>query len=208
MAMRTIEVDEATLAKNQQLVGLINKMLAHPEARKKVMAAHKDVDPTVVIPEIDAAKPLDDAMAAITKRMDDFMADQEKRAKDREDAERKATFVTNFEKGRAGLRAAGVTDEGITAVEALMEKHGIIDHEIGWAAFSKLNPEPTPLPPAPNFGFNGLFDSSDKNPDEFLKAMHASRGLDEAALDRRIHEVITETRQQYGAPQQRSGFGR
>lgn len=199
--MPTIEVDENAFVNNQRLVGLVQKMLANPKARQKVLEAHKEVDPNVVIPEIDARKPVEDALSVVTKKMDDFIAEHRaEKAKEREDAQRNE-FVSKFERGRQSLREQGVTDDGLKAVEDLMAKAGIVDHEIGWAAFSKLNPEPEPAPPAPNFGFGGIFSDVSKNPDEFIKAMHASRGNDEAALDRRIHEVLMETRQKNGTPQ-------
>jgi len=206
--MAMIEVDENEFTNNKKLVGLVQSMLKNPESRKRVLEAHKIVDPTVVIPEIDAAKPVEAAVAAVEKRFTDFIAAQEAdRKKEREEAQRNE-FVSKFEGGRQRLRESGVTDEGLKKVEELMAAHGIVDHDIGWAAFSKLNPEPEPAPPAPNFGFGGIFADNSKNPDEFLKAMHASRGNDEAALDRRIHEVLMETRQQNGTPQQRQNNGR
>lgn len=208
--MGMIGVDENAFHNNAKLVGLVQKMLAHPEARKKVLEAHKAIDPNVVIPEIDAKKPVEDALTAVTKQMNDFMAEQRaERQKEKDEANRNA-FVSRFEGGRNSLRDQGVTDEGLKAVEDLMAKAGIVDHEIGWAAFSKLNPEPEPAPPAPNFGFGGvLTDAAGKSPDEFIKAMHASRGTDSAALDKRIHEVLQDVRKQNGAPQQRqTHFGR
>lgn len=206
---RTIEVDENAFANSQRLTALVQKMLSHPEARKKVLAAQKDIDPNVVIPEIDARKPVEEGLAAIQKEMRDFMEAQKAEKEKERDEARKNQFITEFERGRQMLREAGVTDEGLKKVEELMTRAGIVDHEIGWAAFSKLNPEPEPAPPAPNFGFGGIFSDVSKNPDEFIKSMHASRGNDEAALDKRIHEVLTEERQRHGAPQQRSPlFGR
>lgn len=208
--MPMIEVDENAFHNNAKLVGLVQQMLKNPTARRKVLEAHKTIDPNVVIPELDAAKPVEDAVSAVTKRMEDFMAKVEvDREKEKSDAQRNA-FVSKFEGGRNSLRDQGVTDEGLKAVEDLMAKAGIVDHEIGWAAFSKLNPEPEPAPPAPNFGLGGVFtDAAGKSPDEFIKSMHASRGTDSVALDKRIHEVLQDVRKQNApTPQRRQGFGR
>lgn len=208
--MATIEIDEAELLRNRNQVAAIQKMLANPKARANFLAAYKETFPDAVVPEIDAKKPVEDALAGINDKIDKFIESQKAdREKEREEA-RKNEFITRFEAGRERLRSEfGLTQEGLAKVEELMTKAGIVDHEIGYAAFSKLNPEPEPAPPAPNFGFGGIFGDPAKNPDEFLKAMHASKGMDEAALDKRIHEVLTETRQQNGVPQpQRRGFGR
>jgi len=206
--MATIEVDEAAFLKNQQLAGLVNKMLATPGSRRRVLEAHKIVDPNVVIPELDAAKPVEDAVTAMNKRMEDFMAAQEKQRADDKAEKAKNEFVTKFESGRAHLRSEyGVTDEGLKKVEDLMTQAGIVDHEIGYAAFSKLNPEPEPAPPAPNSGFRGLFGDVSKNPDEFIKSMHASKGNDEGALDKHIHDILQDVRASSGVPAQRAQFG-
>lgn len=206
--MALIEVDENEFHNNKKLVNLVQSMLKNPESRKRVLEAHKIVEPGVSIPEIDARAPVEAAVAAVEKRFTDFVATQEaERKKEREEAQ-KNDFVAKFESGRNRLRDAGYTDEGIKKVEDLMSSAGIVDHVIGEAAFSKLNPEPEPAPPAPNFGFGGIFSDNSKNPDEFLKSMHASRGNDEAALDKRIYEVLQETRQQNGTPQHRTNNGR
>jgi hypothetical protein len=206
--MAKVEIDEAEFINNRKLVGVVQKMLAHPEARKKVLSAQKDIDPNVVIPEIDARAPVDAAIGELSKTVTDFIASQKaEREKDKKDRET-IELATKFDTGRASLRNMGVTDEGLKAVEDLMAKHGIIDHEIGWAAFSKLNPEPDPVPPAPGFGFGGVLGDVSKNPDEYIKSLHASKGNDEAALDKRIHEVLTEVRQQNGQQPQRPQFGR
>lgn len=202
--MPTIEVDEAAFQSNQALAKRVQAMLAHPEARKKVLSAYKDIDPNAVIPEIDAKKPVEEAISQISEKFDKFVEEQKaERAKEREEAQRNEVAL-KFNAGRAKLRDQyGVTEEGLKKVEELMASAGIIDHEIAYAAFSKLNPEPEPAPPSPNFGFRQIFGDQSKNPDEFLKAMHASRGGDEAALDKRIYEVLQETRQQNGSPQPR-----
>ena len=209
--MPMVEVDEAEFLRAKQTRDLLGKMLANPEARRKVLEAHKTIDPNMVIPELDAAKPVQEGLAAIQKQMSDFIDAQTKAQKERDDAAKKDKFVSDFEKGRAMLRSTyGVTDEGLIKVEELMTKAGIVDHEIGFAAFTQLNPEPAPVPPSPNFGFGGIFNVDAKNPDEFLKAMHASKGNDNAALDKHIHEIIQDVRAKSGtpAPQPQQGFGR
>lgn len=199
--MPMIEVDETEFLKGKQTRALLEKMLTNPAARRKVLEAHKTVDPNVVIPELDAAKPVQEGMEAIQKQMSDFITAQEKREQDRVEADKKNKFLSEVEKGRAMLRGTyGVTDEGMTKVEELMTKAGIVDHEIGYAAFTALHPEPAPVPPAPNFGFGGIFQDPSKQPDEFLKAMHASRGNDNNALDKHIHEIIQDVRAKSGAP--------
>jgi len=195
--MNKIEVDEGQFLATRKTVELLNKMLAHPEARRKVLEAHKTIDPNVVIPEIDARKPVDDAVKSLESKFEKFMSDfQSNEAKKQQEAERNA-FVSRFEQGRSRLREQyGVTDDGLKKIEELMQQHNIVDHDIAHAAFTRMYPEPEPAPPTPNFGFNGLFGDVSKNPDEFIKSMHASKGNDEAALDRRIHEILTDVRQQ------------
>ena len=205
--MPMIEVDENQFHNDRKVVELVQKMLAKPSARRKVLEAHKDIDPNVAIPEIDAAEPVKAAVEAATKQMSDFIAEQRKRDAERDEEAKKREFIGKFEQGRDLLRGYGVTAEGLAKVEELMTSAGIVDHEIGYAAFSKLNPEPEPAPPAPNFGFGGIF-NADKNPDEFIKSMHASKGNDESAMDKHIHEILQDVRKTSAPVPQRSQFGR
>lgn len=207
--MAMIEIDENQFAASQKLVNTVKQMLGNPKSRTKVLEAYKEIEPNHPIPEIDNKRATDDAVEAVRKELADFRkSEDERRAKEKDENEKNA-FVSKFESGRRHLRDDyGVTDEGLKKIEELMTQAGIVDHEIGHAAFTKLYPEPEPLPPAPGLSFQNLLSGETVKNDEFLKAMHASKGQDEGALDRQIHKVLSEVRQSQPVPQHHTGFGR
>jgi hypothetical protein len=53
--------------------------------------------------------------------------------------------------GRAALQKGGYTDEGIAAVEKLMEEYGIPDHEAAASLHEKLQPPAEPVHLAAGF---------------------------------------------------------
>ena len=153
-----IEIDETELSGLKSLQATVQKWMANPAARRKVLEAQKALDPNIVIPELDAAKPLEAALAA----MDEKLSTLDKRLSD--DAAERAKnktiseLTTRWEKGRGELRSQGYTDEGLSKIEKLMEERGIADHDAGAALFDRLNPPEVPIAPQ-NSGFDVLMNN-------------------------------------------------
>lgn len=190
--MAKIEIEESEFHDNQKLKETVGKMLKHPDARRLVLQAQKTIDPNANIPEIDAAKPVLDAVGAIQKEFADFRKEiTDQRTKDEHD-NRLTALKDRMEAGRSRLRQMGVTDEGLKGVEALMEERGIIDHDIAWTYFEKMNPSPTPVETAGHM-FN-LFEAPGDNADENMKKLLATKGEDDLTLNKMIAGALTDVR--------------
>ena len=193
--MALVQIEEAELLQQKSVIEQLNKMLGHPEARRKVLEARKITDPTVVIPELDAAAPLNNALDAIRKELAD-----DRKARDERDAaaaeqRRLDDFNAGLERQRDTLRRQGWTEEGLTALQTHAQERGIPDLEVAAAHYEKLHPPAEPI--AANGSGSWGFDV--QNPgteDTFLKAMVESKGDNEAALDREIKAALAETRGQ------------
>jgi hypothetical protein len=192
MAVR--EIDEAELLSAQAVVRSVNQMLGNPAARKMLLQARKAADPTAVIPEIDAAAPVQAEVAEIRKLIAE---DQAARAKERSDAEQQRVlddFRRGWEAQKATLRASGWRDEGIAEIEKHAQERGIGDLEIAAAHWEKLHPPAEPVQPNGS-GSWGFFDEPQQD-DVFIKKMFDSRGDDESALNAEISAALRDHRAQ------------
>jgi hypothetical protein len=150
-----VEIDENELAGLKSLQSTVQKWLGNPGARRKILEAQKVLDPNIVIPELDAAKPLEEALAKMDEKLSTLDKRLSKDAEDRETAKKLGELNSRWEKGRSELRTQGYTDEGITKIEKLMEERGIADHDAGSALFDRMNPPEVPIAPQ-NSGFDVL----------------------------------------------------
>ncbi|MBU6232194.1 hypothetical protein KGP36_06125 [Patescibacteria group bacterium] len=172
-----VEDQELNVLKSYKLAA--DKITGNPKMRMKYLQLLKEAFPNEAIPEIDAAEPVYDRISGLEKKFDEYIEFQKK---EREEALNKRTveeLETRLSEGRRSLSRSGYTEEGIKAVEALMEKKGITDHEAGAALYEKTNPPETPVEPSTAGGFNFLQpDDSDemtkllfKDPDQFINKM-------------------------------------
>ena len=191
--MPMIEVDETEFINNKQLKELVGSMLKNPEARRRVLEAQKIVKPDTAIPELDAAKPVQDAVAALGTKFDEALKEiREEREKEKEDA-RMAKLQTRWRDGQNFLREHGYNEEGIKKVEELMEARGIASHEDAAKIFEFDNPPLPPATPAGSGSFN-LFEVQDKGDD--FKELLASKGYSESVLRKMTDAAIAEVRGQ------------
>ena len=192
MTTKTIEVDEAEFLQSKALRETVEKMLANPKSRRKILEARKEFDPNAVIPELDQTKPVEDAVATVTKQLEDFKKEQaEKEAKAEQDR-KLGDLNTRFAAGRAALKKQKWTQEGIDALEKLMEEKGIVDHEIGVAYFEKLHPPQVPVTPNGSGAWNFLDVPTDGADD--IKKLIESKGENEPLLRKMTAEALTEVR--------------
>jgi hypothetical protein len=173
-------------------------MLANPSARKMLLQARKLSDPSVVIPEIDAAAPVNATLDEIKKQLAE---DKAERAAERAAAEQQRQvdkFTQGWERQKSLLRSQNWSDEGIAAVEQHAHDRGIPDLEIAAAHFEKLHPPSEPVTSS-STGSWGFMENNAED-DTFVKAMIESQGNDEAALDREIAASLKDYRAQNGNP--------
>lgn len=192
MPGKVIEVDEEAFLRSEQLRSTVEKMLAHPKARRKILEARKEFEPNAVIPELDNAKPVEDAVSTITKQFEDFKKSQEEKETKAEQDKKFGDLNARFASGRAALKKQKWTEEGIKALEELMEKNGIVDHEIGVAYFEKLHPPQTPVTPSGSGAWNFMEVPTDGADD--IKKLIETKGENEPLLRKMTADAINEVR--------------
>lgn len=126
-----------------------NKLLGGPN-RTQMLKAYKEAYPDAVVPELDAAAPITAEVSRVEKKFDDWVEAQKKEADERREKNREEAANSTVAKGRTWLRAdKKLDDEGVTAVEQIMQEHGIPNYEV---AFNHWNanrpPDAEPLPSA------------------------------------------------------------
>ena len=196
--MPMVEVDELQLQQSSKLKQTVEKWLQNPKAKRKILEAQKLVDPKADIPELDEPDPIevlkkesDDKIAALQKQIED-----DKLARERDG--RLAQLQTLKDNGIAKLREKRYTDDGIKAVEKIMEEKGILDPLDAAAIFERDHPPQAPIQQTGSGGWNfgelpsATDDADDKYVDSLLKA--GKNGLSDGALSQRISQTINEVR--------------
>ena len=171
--MPTREVDEVELLRLQRQDATVQNIWKNPKAKRKILEAVKDADPNARIPELEieeaARAPvmaLETQVAELTKQIATDKAEREKETK-------LNALSGNVEKGKAKLRKEGWTDEGVAAVEKLMEEKGILDVEIAAAFYEKQHPPQAPATPSGVGSWNFMEPVSEE--DAYTKAIVASK---------------------------------
>ena len=201
--MPTVEIDEVQLQQNNKLRQTMESWLKNPKARRKVLEAQRIVDPKAEIPELDepdpieaATKPLADEVAALKKAM----------AEDKETRDRDSKLAALQQVRDSGLKTLRndrrYTDDGIKAVEEIMEKKGILDPLDAAAIFERDHPPQNPVsPPASGIGGwnfaempTSTEDADNKYVESLLKA--GKNDIPDGVLMNRVNETIQATRGQ------------
>jgi hypothetical protein len=196
--MSTVEVDELQLQQSQKLRQTVEGWLKHPKAKRKILEAQKLVDPKADIPELDEPDPIEalraesaTEIAALKKQIEDDKAGRERDG-------RIAQLQAMKDKGIATLREQRYTDDGIKAVEKIMEEKGILDPLDAAAIFERDHPPQMPVSQSGTGGWNfaelpsSTDDADDKYVDSLLKA--GKNGISDGALSQRIGATINEVR--------------
>jgi len=190
--MPAVEIDEVELLRLRRQDQTVHALMANPKAKRKVLEAYKEHDPSAKIPELDmeeaARKPVEDlskTVAELQKQMADDKAEREKQAK-------LDQLNGNVEAGFAKLRRGGWQDEGIEAVRKLMDEKGILDPEIAAAYYEKQHPPQAPATPSGVGGWNFVENVQDSEAD--LKKLLESKGNNESLADKMAREALQEVR--------------
>lgn len=185
--MAIVEIDEAELMNYRNIAGSVQKMLANPQTRAKILEAQKIINPNAVIPEIDSAKPVLDAVSKISEEVQALKKQREEDAAETKKEKAMADLHAKWDAGRAHARRAGYTEEGIQALEAFMEENGVADHKIAMPAFERLNPPQSAI----DNTASGKFDifSGVKNDGEDTKML--LEGNEQQFLNKRIQDTLS-----------------
>jgi len=189
--MATIEMDEAEVQNYRNIAGAVQRMLANPESRKRVLEAQKIINPNAVIPELDAARPLDEKIGAVTKKIDDLASSIAKDKEDRETASARKQVEAEWHAGRSKAQKSGYTAEGLEALEKFMVERGVADFDVAMAAFEKINPPAAPV--GPTSGFD-LLQQSISDTNEEMKKLMESQGKDNGAVRSLISKTLADVR--------------
>ena len=196
--MPMVEVDELQIQQSNKLKQTVENWLKHPKAKRKILEAQKLVDPKADIPELDEPDPIEalrtesaEKIAALEKKIADDAASRERDG-------RLAQLQTLKDEGIKKLRGQRYTDDGIKAVEKIMEEKGILDPLDAAAIFERDHPPQAPVQQTGSGGWNfgelpaSTDDADEKYVDQLLKA--GKNGISDGALMQRVGNTINEVR--------------
>lgn len=157
---------------NDAGLALIDKMMTDPRTRKPFLNLVKTHNPNVVIPEIDSARPIEQALGQLKQGI---LAVNQKIENDK---------IDRFHnQKRAELKSKhGYTDEGIAKLEGFMANHNIAEHDIAHKAYQAMQP---PKMAQPSFRPQRFFDEQRTGDKEWFENP-------ERALDQELTAVFTE----------------
>ena len=189
--MAKVEIEEAELANLRRVNDVAVLLGKNPKTRAVLQAAVAEAAPDQAGSEHYLRNEFSEAIGGVAKKLDDFLEAQKKDREERDAADARRTLENRWLEGRGKLRDAGYTQEGLEAVEKLMEERGIADHEAARALHERLNP---PAEPAVTGGSSwNFFDrSAEAANDAAFKALMS--GDDEQFLATAIPAALKEAR--------------
>ena len=194
--MAKVEIDEAEYNRMMALQTVAQRIVANPAARRRLEEAQKLADPNAPTPMLDADRLANEPLNAIKTEL----SAEIKALKDEREAERRdATLARIAEKQE---RAFGklktehrYTDEGVAAVRKMMEDKGILDVDDAVAIFERAK-QPQ-MPSTPTGGMTGQawgFVTNNDEADKDIAALIASKGENDAVVERMSHRALQEFR--------------
>jgi hypothetical protein len=138
----SIHPDE--LSRLRSLEALVGKLDSNPKTHKALLKLVKEAMPEAMIPELDAAAPLEEAVAAAKAEA----AEQIKALQTELDAfrteHRGEKTSRSIERERQKLRDLGWDADGIKQIETAMTERGIVDYDVAAAYVEKAMPQSEP----------------------------------------------------------------
>lgn len=190
--MPNIEIDEVELLRLRKQDQTVNTLLANPKAKKKVFEAYKEQWPNVKIPELEIEEAAKAPITALEKQVADLTKKIEDDAAKREQDTKLGAINGTVEAGKAKLRQAGWTDEGIAAVEKIMQDKGVLDVEMAAAFYEKQHPPAIPSNPRGVGGWDFIGQVNDDEAD--LKKLIESKGQNDMLADNMARKALNEFR--------------
>lgn len=188
--MALVEIDETELVNYRNITGAVQKMLANPQTRSKLLEAQKIINPNAVIPEIDSAKPVLEALDKVTGELNTLKKQREDDILEAKQSKALESMRTKWESGRIFARKSGYTEDGIQALETFMEENGVADHKIAMPAFERLHPQQESID-ATGVGKFDIF-SGVKDSDDDVKML--MDGNEQNFLNKRIRDTLSAVR--------------
>lgn len=194
--MPKIEVDEAEYNNMVALRTVAQKIVANPKARKMLESAQKEVDPNAATPTLDAEAQHLAPIREVENKLLEKLNAIEARDAEREKNIKLDALASKQTEGLARLRRAGYTDEGVAAIQKVMEDKGLFDVEDAVAIFERNNPPQTPVTPGGigSWGFTDLTAEAGDSKD--IAALIASKGESDQVADRMARNALNEFRGQ------------
>lgn len=193
--MPKVEIDEAEFLRLSKLNNFVHAGLQNPEAAKLIEKAAKMIDPNIKTPRLDQEaaiqtpmQQMQEQMSALSKKIDDDAAA-------RTQNQTLAALNKTRDDGIRELRRTGWTDDGIKAVEKLMDEKGILDPLDAAAIHEKHHPPQAPAMPGSSGGWN-FAEAVQDDSDVDLKKLIETRGEADAVVNSIAHKALAEVRSQ------------
>ena len=174
--MPIIEVDEdklkalqAQLASANLSKATLDKLGANPKTRAALLGLMKEDNPALIIPEIDAAKPVMEKVTQLEKQLAEALKATADEKAETEKTARENTVKATIDAKRSDLKKRGWTDEGIAGIEKLMSDEGIMSSAAAEALFEKNTPKDEPILPS-NYSRAWDFMHAEETDDSDIKA--------------------------------------
>lgn len=195
-----VQVDPARLKQLEGFEAVLNKIGNDKDARALFLQARKKIDPNAVIPEIDAAAPVNAAIETISKKIDTFLEGQAKAEAARKEREAVDSFNSNWESTKRAVQdREGYFDETIKEIEKLAQERQLPDFEAAAALWDKNHPPQTLATPS-GFGPWGMFGNAGSADTEAhqkaMKTLIETHGEDQGVLSNLIQMGLAEARGQ------------
>ena len=193
---KIVEVDEEELLRLRRVGATIGKIAQHPEAVTLLEQAHKFVDPEAPTPALTRKRELEEPVTKVRAEFEAYKKEQAELTAKRETDARIKQLVDSRETALAKLRREGWTDEGIKAVEKLMDEKGLLDPQDAIDLYEKRHPPQVPATPTGGTGAWGYGDMpSGDSPDEnFVKKLLETKGEKDFVVDRQAALTLQEMR--------------
>lgn len=160
----------AEIAPTAQAAAAWQKILNGADTRTDLLKLFKKAFPDVPVPEIDAATPRDEAIAAMRKELDDYKAEVAKEREEARQKTREADALDTVSKGRSWLRREKkLDDESVGAVETMMQELGIPNYEVAYSHWHAQQPPAPDQFPSSTIGRSlDWFKAQENQPDHAL----------------------------------------
>ena len=192
---KVVEVDEAEYNQMVALRTVAGKIVANPAARRQLEQAHKLVDPNAATPLLDQERLQNEPLTALKTEMQ-ARIDALQKERDDEKRENALSAIAGRQTADfAKLRKEGYTDEGIAAIQKLMEDEGITKVNNAVAIFERNNPPQ--MPSTPQGGMTGTswgFADVNADTDKMIQELIGSKGNNEAVTDRMAAAALQDFR--------------
>ena len=198
--MAKIEVEEEQWNQNESIRKVVAAIAADPKRRAALEKLHKEVDPTIKTPTLDAEKTVAEPVEELRNEIAALKKQQEEERAKADQEARQARLNSEFEAGRQWCREQKYTAAGIEAIEKIMADKGILDHKIAAAYWEKENPPPAPAMPGGSGSWNFLDLPTDEAGDVDIKNLITSVGSKsdgnvDRITDKLAREALMEIRQ-------------